>query len=215
MPAHNFKDLTGETFGKWVVLERSQNDQKQHAMWLCRCECGNTSIVRSADLTHGKSTNCGCVRRDIVGARFRTHGKTRKCRAYGIWKAIKQRCLYKRHVSRKSYSARGITICDEWKDNFEQFLLDMGECPPGMTIERIDNDRGYEPENCRWATMSDQCNNKRSNRTLEHNGVKLSMARWARLFGLNYSLLRSRLNLGWDIGRALNEPVHQPRKLAS
>lgn len=121
---------------------------------------------------------------------------------------MRTRCLNPNSDGYADYGARGITVCSRW-DSFEAFVADMGERPDGTTIDRIHNDRGYEPDNCRWATSSDQENNKRSNAIIDHDGQRLTVAQWAARTGISYQTLRKRVEAGWSPARTLTEPVHR------
>lgn len=153
------KDLTGRSFGRLVV--KGMHSKRTYSFgtryfWLCKCACGTESIVFSGDLAAGHTTSCGCFRRD---AAF-THGRTRTPE-YRAWAAMIQRCENPKAANFAAYGGRGIAVCDRWKD-FQNFLADMGERPaPELSIERKDNDRGYEPDNCKWATRSEQAHNTR------------------------------------------------------
>ncbi len=149
-------DLTGQTFGTWRVLSYSRYSYQP--LWNCQCVCGEVREVSGAGLRSGKSLNCGCQRKTR-----RTHGHARqpgqKGRTYRIWKAMRSRCQ-PGYQQTADYYLRGIRVCERW-DSFQAFLEDMGECPEGNSIDRIDNDKGYDPSNCRWATASTQRRNSR------------------------------------------------------
>lgn len=123
-------------------------------------------------------------------------------RTYRIWKKMRARCNEVRSVSYSRYGGRGITVCPRW-DKFEAFLADMGECPPGLQIDRVDNGGNYEPGNCRWATRIEQANNRRSSRFLTVNGVRLTVSQWARVNGIHRSTIFGRLRRGWAHDRAV------------
>lgn len=127
-------------------------------------------------------------------------------KTYNSWWAMKQRCNYPKHIEFPRYGGRGINLCARW-ESFENFLADMGERPEGMTLDRIDPNKDYSPENCRWASRVEQANNCRSNRMLEHNGDCKTLAQWGRELGLNPLVIGKRLRRGWSISRALSTPL--------
>ena len=163
-------DLSGQSFGRWTVLERgpslSDHRGKTHARWLCRCECGATSTVYGRYLRNGKSKSCGCLKLEQLKSKLTEHGHNNRASrspTYHSWVAMKTRCSNPNRDSWKNYGGRGITYCSEWED-FNVFLRDMGERPHGTSLDRIDPDGNYEPANCRWATRQQQNLNTRRNR---------------------------------------------------
>ena len=156
-----FIDLTNKKFGKLTVIELKGKDTYKHNLWLCKCECGKETIVRGDHLKGNRVTSCGCqVKRNHV-----LHGKY-KTRLYKIWENMKQRCYNPKSSRYKDWGGRGIKICDEWLENFMNFYnwaIDNGYAD-NLSIDRIDNDKNYEPSNCRWATVKEQANNKRAYR---------------------------------------------------
>lgn len=197
-------DITGQRFGKLVVIEKTrEKDGIGCYLWLCKCDCGGTCKVRRSTLrTRGKSS-CGC------NSGFqKTHGK-RHTRAYGVWAGMKGRCLNKSDQDYEFYGGRGITVCDRWLNSFENFYADMGDPPDGMTLERIKNNRGYEPGNCRWATRQEQNSNRRSNHRLR---LTMTIQQWADLLKIGRFVIASRLKRGWTTKRALITPVRPMKK---
>lgn len=158
-------DLTGQRFGWLTVIERT-GSIRGHSVWLCRCDCGKETVATSDNLKSGHVQSCGCLKRDTT-RKIRTELNTihggRKTRLYRIWDGMKARCTRPSHKSYKNYGSRGITICAEWLNDFgafQKWALAHGY-QDDLTIDRIDNDKGYSPDNCRWVTMADQSRNKR------------------------------------------------------
>lgn len=199
----SFIDMTGQRFGRLLVLKRAENKGAQ-TQWMCRCDCGTTRPVRAILLRKGLTTSCGCFMREIAGWMNRTHGGS-KTRTHKIWKGMRGRCLTPTNTRWEYYGGRGITVDPRW-DSYEAFLEDMGECPEGMSLERIDNSKGYGPANCRWATLKEQARNQRTNRIIEYRGERKCLAEWCEITGLHHTIIRSRLRLGWSVEDALFKP---------
>lgn len=152
--------LDGKTFGRLLVISRTENMGRATA-YLCRCVCGAEKVVRYQSLAKGQTRSCGCLRKEMMADKQRTHGRYNSPE-YRSYRAMLARCSDVKHRQFKDYGARGITVCDRWAKSFENFFSDMGERPPGTTLDRIDNESGYSAKNCRWATRSEQNQNKRN-----------------------------------------------------
>lgn len=211
-------DLVGQRFDKLVVIARAPQKHGEQSRWHCLCDCGGTTIGLSWLLRHGKKRSCGCLIRRTY-ARMRKAERVKDKPEYFAWMQAKARCNSPTHQAYKDYGGRGITMSDAWQASFRQFLADMGARPtPKHTLDRIDNERGYEAGNCRWATFKTQHNNRRGNRHLEWRGERHTIAEWADITGISGCALYQRIAKGWSAERALTQPreVHarlprQPR----
>ena len=190
-------DLTGNRYGRFTVVSRAANNKKGNAMWNCICDCGNTRTVLAYHLKSGHSKSCGCI--------TKTHGMF-GTRLYKIWDGIKYRCHNSTSDNYNNYGARGITVCEEWRTNFQSFYdwaMSHGYSED-LTIDRIDVNGNYEPDNCRWANEITQHNNTRTNRFITYNGETHTIAEWSRIQNINYYTLVARINrYGWSIEKAL------------
>ena len=201
-------DLTGQRFGRLLVIRRGENTTRGQAQWVCKCDCGNTKQIASASLVKGATKSCGCLRKEMTkqrGLNNKTHGLSKK-RLYYEWVGMRQRCTYEKDTKEyANYGGRGITVCDLWMNDFLAFAkwaLANGY-KDNLTLDRVDNNRGYSPENCRWATVKQQSNNRRTNRILEYKGKRLTLTEWSEILGINKNTILSRLRRGWSVEKSL------------
>lgn len=206
MPVHRL-NLTGKRFSRLVVTDFAYT-KNYNTYWNCVCDCGNKTIVQGTKLTQGRTKSCGCYMIDRIKETNSSHGQ-RHTRLYGIYCKMKERCNNPNSIEYSSYGGRGIRLCPEWENDFNSFYqwAKANGYTDSLSIDRIDNDKGYEPENCRWADRITQANNKRTNHYLTYNGKTQSIAQWARETGLSQSCLRHRIYRGWDVEKALSTPM--------
>lgn len=206
-----FIDLTGKIFCRLTVLSFNCRTDENRFMWNCLCECGNRTIVEGSHLRGQHTTSCGCYRDQRIVESRTTHGRSRLgkvTKEYHTWLHICQRCENPNDNGYYKYGARGITMCKRWRDSFENFLSDMGQAPSkDHSIERKNNDGNYEPDNCKWATILEQANNRRTNRRVEYLGQVKTLAQWARDTGLRAGVIGARLRKGWNVHDSLTKPV--------
>ena len=193
----------GMRFGRLVVVARSKRAASGKPLWTCRCDCGAERHVLAAQLNRGGTTSCGCRQRERQRGTSNPDGSASP--TYVTWQNMIQRCTDPNTACFPRYGGRGISVCERWAD-FQRFLDDIGERPAGASIERIDNAKGYEPGNCRWATPKEQARNRRSTRLLTHAGRTQPVAAWAEEYGLPGTVLGKRLDRGWRIEDALALP---------
>lgn len=204
-------DETGNCYGRLTVLKQASRKRKS-AMWLCSCTCGNQHTVAGESLRMGRTRSCGCLRSEYASQGIRersiTHGLT-QTPEFKAWESMRARCENPNVVSFPYYGGRGIKICAQWQTSFKQFYTDMG---PRLTtkhsLDRIDNDGDYTPENCRWATAKTQARNRSNNHPITHKGKTQLLVEWAEELGIRPETLSGRLHRGWPIERALSTPVN-------
>jgi hypothetical protein len=211
-------DLIGQRFGLYLVIGPRETRPDGNVYYTCRCDCGTVKSVSHGSLRSGRSASCGCARNKATAERSYRHGsavRTQVTEEYKRWLSMRQRCENPANPAYARYGGRGITVCERW-DDFAAFLADMGPRPsPQHSIERTNNDLGYEPSNCKWATKLEQANNKSNSHHLTHRGETHTIAEWARLTGIDHEVIRQRLGkLGWSVERALTQPpaVTRPRR---
>ncbi len=203
-------DLTGQRFGRLTVLEFVPND-KPSSYWKCKCDCGNTSIVWCGNLKNGTTKSCGCWNRERAFATHLKHGKYHT-RLRRIWQQIKDRCNNSKTKIYKYYGGRGITVCDEWKNDFQAFYdwAMTNGYSDSLTIDRINYNGNYEPSNCRWVDMTIQNRNKKNNIVVECHGNSMCLAEASEVSGINCKTLYTRYYRG-DRGDRLFRPVDKKK----
>lgn len=199
------KDITGMRFSRLTII-KFKGVECNHAVWFCRCDCGNEVIARGGDIRQGKTKSCGCLSRDNTISRSTKHGcgsRSNKSGAYIAWKNMIRRCGPNAKEKHRYYE-KGITVCQEWRQSFEQFLLDMGEPKEGFTLERINNNDGYKPDNCMWASRKQQTRNR--DITLKANlfGVTKPVAEWAERLNIEYNRIYYFISRGNTPEKAIN-----------
>ncbi len=201
----DFKNILGHRFGKLTVIELVTSKGTKNHMWHCRCDCGGSAVVQGGALGSGLSNSCGCLQIQVATK----HGMERTL-TYNCWGQMKSRCLNPRHKSYPDYGGRGIGVCQRWLD-FINFYADMGEKPEGASLDRIDNNSGYSPENCRWADAKTQGNNKRNNRMLTIGDRTQTLKQWSLESSISEYTIRSRIRMGWEPIKAITIPSDKRR----
>lgn len=204
-------NLIGKRFGRLEVIKRiGYNNEHHTTVWLCRCDCGTIKEIEAMALNSGKTRSCGCLKSEVTSYRAKTHGDSNS-RLYSIWAGMKNRCYNKNIPEYRLYGERGITICQEWIESYSSFrkwALENGY-EEGLSIDRIDNNGNYCPENCRWATNSQQCNNRRSNVLITYNNETHTATEWAMIIGVNSKALTKRKKRGWSDTECIEIPVRK------
>jgi len=202
MTTYNFIDRTGQVFGRLTVTGRAPN-KNGRTMWSCICTCGNEKAIRGEHLKNKASTSCGCFHVELKTK----HGESplkKRTTEYQCWANMKDRCSNKGNHHYKNYGGRGVYVCSEWAEDFSVFLSDMGRKPTkDHTIERIDNDKGYSPNNCKWVTRGEQVRNRRNSINFTIDGETMCLKDWCRRYGVAYTTARHRMSRGKSIKEAL------------
>lgn len=207
-------NIQGKKFGRTTAVRRVGSDGRKEALWECLCECGVSHIALGSNLRVGNTNSCGCYKRQRAREANITHGfasRSSRLREYRIWESMRGRCNCITNVAFDSYGGRGIKVCKRW-DNFAKFYADMGPCPIGRSLDRIDNNKGYSPKNCRWATKTEQNNNTRRNHRITYLGRTLTLAQWSRRKSLNVRTIMSRVKAGKTTEKILSRTTrdHKP-----
>lgn len=204
----------GDKFGRLTVVEMTYKESKsgrRRAFWVCVCDCGGSNTVDSGNLRNGNTRWCSLCASKFKSSHRRKHGhsqhadgRNKATKEYSTWSGMKGRCLNKKDTRYFDYGGRGISICREWIDSFESFLSDMGVAPSAdHQIDRIDNNGNYEPDNCKWASRTENSNNKRNNYNLTINGETKTLANWEKFSGINQSTIKRRVTREWSSDKLL------------
>lgn len=202
------RDLTGLQFDRLKVIERSndhiQKNGRRRIMWKCQCTCGNSTIVYGDNLKKGVSKSCGCLRKEVASKRRSSHHES-KDRLYGIWCSMKSRCYNKNTAAFKDYGGRGIIICDSWQNSYKSFAkwAKTNGYTDSASIDRIDNNGDYTPENCRWTDAKEQARNRRNNVLITYRGETHNITDWARILKINPKTLFYRYYSGKSVEEIL------------
>jgi len=204
----NFIDLAGRKFGNLTILRR--DECKSHNIkWICKCDCGNVCSVAGVHLKSGHTKSCGCIHKKLLSKRVKTHGAS-KTRLYSIWSGMKDRCNNPNSFAFLNYGDRGISVCDDWSNNFncfKEWSINNGYAE-NLTLDRKDNNGNYCPNNCRWATRKEQSRNTRRNVLVEINGFTQCLNDWIKTNGINRSTFNDRYYIrNWPLKKALTYPV--------
>ena len=196
-------EMVGKKFGRLTVI-KYEDTANNVSRWRCLCGCGKETVVYGCHIRSGHTRSCVCLSLEVSTK----HGMEGTL-IYRIWGGMKSRCLDETNKNYHRYGGRGILVCDRWL-KFENFFADMGNKPVGLQLDRIDNDGPYSPENCRWATVKEQANNRRSNRWINFMGMRKTITQWSEYIGISLNVLNARINQrGWSAERAFTEPVRK------
>ena len=202
------QDLSGQKFDRLTAIELAGRDKSGNARWLCLCDCGQHTTISAPALKANRRHSCPSCKTKRTWDSRDSHGES-KTRLYSIFHNMHKRCEKENAINYHRYGGEGVTVCDEWQtyEPFSEWAHNNGY-EEHLTLDRIDNNKGYSPDNCRWATYREQSLNTRQNRRITHNGVELTMCEWADRLGIKRSTLCQRLKKpGWSIERALTTPV--------
>ena len=199
-------NLIEHRFGRLEVIEIAGRNRHKQTLWRCRCDCGAVIVTSTNALRQGHTRSCGCLKVEMLQAQARTHGMS-DTPTYSSWEQMIARCRNTNNERYADYGGRGITVCERWL-KFENFLADMGERPSlSHSLDRVDVNGSYSPENCRWATRKQQQRNMRNSHFVEVNGQRVTVAEAVEITGIPNDVLRSRLRRGWSEQDALTRPV--------
>lgn len=206
--SNNKQELIGKKFGRLIITKiLLEKDKDTYPLCECCCECGNVIIARINNIKSGNTRSCGCYKKEKIIEASRTHGLS-KSSVYRAWNHMKNRCYNRKIKDYVEYGGRGIIVCSEWKNSFEQFYEDMGESPSkSHSLDRIDTNGPYAKWNCRWATPRQQSNNTRRNHILTHNGKSMTIAGWSRELDIKQETISMRVRRGYSVEKALYKGI--------
>ena len=200
-----YKDISGQTFGELTAISISHRKNHQ-TFWNCKYSCGKECKVSLNCLVRGHTKSCGHLKHK--------YNDMSKTKLYKVWKSMNERCYLPSAISYKNYGSRGIRVCDEWRNDFMQFYnwAIANGYSDDLSIDRINNDKGYCPSNCRWATRKVQMNNRSNSRNISYNGTTMTLKQWSEYFGFNYKYFHEVMSKNnWDIEKVLNMPYFKER----
>lgn len=206
--------MTGKEFGCWTVMGRAGKAKGGEPTWLCKCKCGKRKEVRGISLKSGKSKSCGCGILKWRNYKSREREAEQRKKLYEVWKGVRRRTCDEKLEQYRNYGGRGIGICEEWKKDFEAFFkwaMENGY-EEGLSIDRKDNEKGYFPDNCRWATRKEQGNNTRRNKLITYGGETHTVTEWEDILHLGRNTLKMRLYKGWNLESAIETPSLRNKK---
>lgn len=206
------EDISGQKFGRLTAIKYAGKSKGKQTLWECRCDCGKTVIVHHQNLKSGHTSSCGCYNNELISEREKTHGQT-KTRLYNIWHDMNYRCSSQKHSSYKDYGGKGIIVCEEWRKSFEAFrdwALQNGYSDD-LSLDRMNGNGNYFPENCRWATLIQQANNTNRNLFFTVDGHTDTLANLCRKYDMPYVVVHARIYRGWKVEKALTTPPNTKR----
>ncbi len=208
-----FINLIEKRFERLIVIEQASNSKNGRVRWLCQCDCGKETIVLGYNLKSGSTKSCGCLLKEGNNTKHGHSKKQKTSKIYRIWDSMIQRCTNSNNIGYKNYGGREIIVCDRWKNSFENFLKDMPNWKPGLTLERNKNELGYFKDNCEWATYTKQARNRRNNLYVIYNMKRQLLIELCEKYNMSYKLIYDRIyRYGWSPKEALTTPVGQRRK---
>lgn len=207
--------LIGNKYNSLTIIGIDSSNKSGHYFLRCKCDCGNEKVIRADRVLNNITKTCGCQNKHYNACN--PHRLSHKYpKLYSVWNTMRHRCYNPRNWKYKDYGGRGITVCEEWRNNFPNFFnwaMAYGY-QEGLTIDRIDVNGNYEPTNCRWATLKQQARNKTNNKMITYNGETKSLVEWCEYLGLQpyYDTIGARIRVGWDVERAFTQPIKHPKQ---